>query len=231
MPPTDHIAGAMSDEKNKDKALSQRNGHRAASRGEGRGQGRPPQGEERFCAICSISLRPGEDAICQRCLGESEERQKKIRQKPIGAARTPFGTRVSTAIVCAECGKHDHVSFRPKKGARTLCRSCAEKLLGQYESGSIPRPEMTQFTCAHCGRQAELPSKMVQEGQSMLCSDCFNGIYSYQGERSRTGERRASGVILSRRKKARAADKVEPQQDERTTEAAPDATQADKQNE
>lgn len=157
----------------------------------------------RHCAICGIALREHEDAICQRCLGDSEERQQhKPSKKPIGAARTPFGTRISTAIVCAECGKHDHVGFRPKKGARTLCRTCAEKLLGLYESGSTPPPERTTITCSHCGRKAELPSKLVEEGQNMLCPDCFNGIYSYQGDRSRTGERRASGLILSRRKKS-----------------------------
>lgn len=180
------------------------------------------------CAICGIALRPGEDAICHRCLSDSEAKQKKTKERPTGGARTPFGTRVSTAITCAECGKRDHIGFRPKKGARTLCRDCAAKLLGRYESGAVPRKDMTVITCAHCGRQAELAQDLVQEGQAMLCPDCFNGIYSYQGDRSRTGERRSSGVILSRRGKAAQGEKavmVAPDSAEAGLNATPETPQ------
>ncbi|MBN2360216.1 MAG: hypothetical protein JXR83_12260, partial [Deltaproteobacteria bacterium] len=51
------------------------------------------------CLICGALLRHADRALCARCLRESEQRERKRRTRPIGGARTPFGTRVSAAIV------------------------------------------------------------------------------------------------------------------------------------
>ncbi len=161
-----------------------------------------PQPEARECVMCGETLQGNHAALCPSCVKKAEGPQKKAR--PAGAARTSFGTRVATAVTCDECGKRDHVGYRPKKGARILCRDCAGKMLGQFEVGVAGPRELKSITCSHCGRVDELPARLPQD-IALLCRDCYMGVYSYQGDRSRTGERRKSGTILSRRKRDKAA--------------------------
>jgi CxxC-x17-CxxC domain-containing protein len=153
--------------------------------------------------ICGRPLRPRETAMCGRCLASSEKKQREQRIRPIAAARTPFGTRIAQAITCVECGKKDHIGFRPKKGARTLCRECAAALLGRVEAGQQKPRELRTIVCAHCKREAQVPANLPDD-IALLCRDCFNGIYSYQGDRTRDAERRKSGTLLSRRRKSAA---------------------------
>lgn len=152
------------------------------------------------CVLCGMALKPRETAMCTRCLTQSEKKQREKRIRPSAAARTPFGTRIAAAIVCVECGKKDHIGFRPKKGARTLCRACAAALLGRIEAGQQKPRELRSITCAHCKREAQVPAGLPDD-IALLCRDCFNGVYSYQGDRTKDAERRKSGTLLSRRSK------------------------------
>lgn len=152
------------------------------------------------CLICGAPMRHADRSLCAKCVRESETRERKRRIRPVGGARTPFGTRVSNAIVCGECGKRDHISFRPRPGARVLCRACAAALLGRYELGVQKKREERHIVCTQCGREDDIPAS-VPQGDDVLCHDCVRGIYSNQGDKTKQGERRKSGTILSRRRK------------------------------
>jgi hypothetical protein len=154
----------------------------------------------RSCVICGKPLKARETALCAGCLASSEKKRREQRIRPIAASRTAFGTRIASAIVCAECGKKDHIGFRPKKGARTLCRACAAALLGRVEAGQQKPRELRTIICAHCKREAQVPANLPDD-IALLCRDCFNGIYSYQGDRTRDAERRKSGTLLSRKRR------------------------------
>lgn len=152
------------------------------------------------CVICGAPLRHADRSLCAKCVRDSEQKEHKRRVRPVGGARTPFGTRVSNAIVCAECGKRDHIGFRPRPGARVLCRACAGDLLGRYELGVQKKRELRHIVCTQCGREDDIPAT-VSSDEGVLCHDCVRGIYSHQGDKAKQGERRKSGTILTRKRK------------------------------
>lgn len=163
-----------------------------------------PEHDERVeegCLLCGNPVRLGGRALCDECIEAAERRGRRHRQRPIGGARTPFGTRVATAIVCAQCGKKDHIGFRPKPGARALCRACAAAVLDVHEVGEVKRPTLVRVVCSRCGREDQIPARRASE-EEPLCHDCARGIYSRQGDRSKSAERRKSGTLLSRRRRS-----------------------------
>ena len=104
--------------------------------------------------------------------------------------RSEHGTRVARTIVCRNCGASDTLHFAPKDPARALCRKCAAEMLGiEDEDASIVAQR--KLTCIQCGK---LEETRIEHAESFLCHDCFRGIYTKQGDKTKGAERVKKGV-------------------------------------
>lgn len=99
--------------------------------------------------------------------------------------RSPHGTRVARSITCNRCGKSDTVAFAPRDASRALCRKCAAETLGIEDREAGIRVERT-LTCTDCGKE-ELTTFTGED--PFLCRDCAQGIWTKQGDRSKSAER------------------------------------------
>jgi hypothetical protein len=109
--------------------------------------------------------------------------------------RSEHGTRVARSIVCRNCGAKDTIHFAPKEPARALCRQCAAELLG------IDDPESNIFakrklTCIECQRIVETT---WDEAETFRCKDCYLGIYTKQGDKTKGADRVKKGVLRKKR--------------------------------
>lgn len=140
--------------------------------------------------------------MCLSCVKKAE---KSRRPRFPGGARTEFGTRVAKAITCVRCGKEDYLAFKPKDPDKVMCKACTLEVAGRDEHGDLVQDKLMDITCQHCGKQARIPRRKPpkpgeEDVEPILCQDCFLGIETRQGNRTLTGERRKSGVILKRNK-------------------------------
>ncbi|MEW5850002.1 MAG: hypothetical protein AB2A00_14495 [Myxococcota bacterium] len=163
---------------------------------------RPFQGDP--CLVCGTPVGVPGATLCLNCVKRSE---KGRRPRFAGGARTEFGTRVAKSVTCVRCGKEDYLAFKPKDPAKQMCRACTLEVAGFDEHGDPAKRDPTvEFTCPRCGRVAKIRQSILSaprepDDDPVVCSDCFLGIETKQGNKALTGERRKSGVILKRREK------------------------------
>jgi len=138
------------------------------------------------------------------CLGCIQKTEKGRRPRFPGGARTEFGTRVAKAITCVRCGKQDYLAFKPKDPDKVMCKDCTLEVVGLNEHGDPVQDPLMEIVCQQCGKESRIPRRKPpkpgeEDVEPILCSDCFMGIETRQGNKSVTGERRKSGVILKRK--------------------------------
>ncbi|MBI5494898.1 MAG: hypothetical protein HY904_07700 [Deltaproteobacteria bacterium] len=165
-------------------------------------RGRPPSEPLGNCIVCGKQVGRPKATLCLECVRKAEQSR---RPRFPGGARTEHGTRVARAVTCVRCGKQDHVAFKPRDPDKVMCKACTLEVTGRDEHGDLREPGVVDITCQNCGRTDRIPRARAKKllapdnPEPILCSDCDHGILSVQGDRTRTGERRRSGVILKRK--------------------------------
>jgi hypothetical protein len=138
-------------------------------------------------------------------MGCIKKTEKPRRPTFPGGARTEHGTRVARAVTCVRCGKEDYLAFKPREAEKHMCRDCTLEVVGLDEHGLPKQDPLVEIVCPQCGRTARVLRSVVENPRRkpedpVVCADCARGIHSKQGDKTLTGERRRSGVILKRRK-------------------------------
>lgn len=131
--------------------------------------------------------------------------------KLVGGAKNHLGTRVSRRVTCSRCGCNDYISFVPGTPDNILCKPCARVVHLAYEAGETPKPEFTNYDCDQCGASFELSKNMLalleeKKPGEIFCPSCALGFAGWQGKaknrNAAVSEKRASGALLRRRRKA-----------------------------
>lgn len=110
--------------------------------------------------------------------------------------RSEHGTRVARSIVCRSCGAKDTIHFAPKEPARALCRKCAAQILGiaDEEAGIVRKRKLT---CIECGKIEE--TTLEGAHGEYRCKDCFAGIHTKQGDKTKKAAKVKKGVLKKKR--------------------------------
>lgn len=115
----------------------------------------------------------------------SRDGHDKSARQDVRKVRSPHGTRVARAIVCSRCGAKDTVHFAPRDTARAMCRRCAADVLGVEDADAGIRKERV-LTCTECGKEER--TSYAKEAP-FVCRDCAQGIWTRQGDRSKSAEK------------------------------------------
>lgn len=115
----------------------------------------------------------------------NRDAHNKPSNRDVRKVRSPHGTRVARAIVCSRCGADDRVHFAPRDASRALCRKCAAEVLGVEDPDAGIRKERV-LTCTECGKEERTS---YDKEAPFVCRDCAQGIWTQQGDRSKTAER------------------------------------------
>jgi CxxC-x17-CxxC domain-containing protein len=117
--------------------------------------------------------------------------------KPVRKVRSEHGTRVARRVVCSECGKHDVIDFAPRDLKMALCRECAFEKLGISDPDN-PAHQLFPVTCVTCGKKTKVPF-LPQDPNDVECADCYRGIETQQGNKTKTASRVSKKVVRVRR--------------------------------